>query len=46
MLKHYGDIRVVERHYDSLVLFVDDLTAHGKQYSKGELPDFFTWGDW
>ena len=46
LLQFYGDTRVVERHYDSMVLFVDDLTSHAATASTGGLADFFTWGDW
>lgn len=38
MLKHYGDLRVVKTHYDSLVLFMDNLITHAKTSSKGGLP--------
>merc|ERR1719397_1153438 len=45
MLKYYGDTRVVTRHFDSLVDFVDGLLAHANA-SVGGLPDFWVWGDW
>lgn len=49
LLKHYNNLRVVERHWPSLVEYMDGLLeAASNQTECGGpcLPTFFKWGDW
>jgi len=46
VLKYYGDLRVVYRHWESLKTFVDQLSDYASSHCSGGLADFFTWGDW
>merc|ERR1712232_306445 len=46
MLRYYGDLRVISRHWDSLKEFVDQLTDNASSQCAGGLADFYEWGDW
>ena len=34
MLKHYGDLRIVKKHYDSLTTFMEVFTLYKKALPK------------
>jgi len=44
MLKYYGDTRVVTRHFDSLMQFVDGVLANANKTNG--LPNPWVYGDW
>ena len=47
MLKYYGDLRVVERHWETMHLYMQGLLLGAADGGcKGGLPSFFQFGDW
>lgn len=46
VLRYYGDLRLVARHWKSMKAFVDQLTGYASSHCTGGLADYWTWGDW
>jgi len=45
-MKHYNSVRPAERHWPTLVLFMENLLTLAVKDCPDSLPNFWTWGDW